>query len=325
MSSHIHKEMARTNSTLNSQLRRKDDEFYTHYGDIEQEVNNYKSQFRGKVVYCNCDDFRTSNFFKYFASNFVSLGLKELICSHYVDQHIDIFEMDRSVVSPQVVRFDGERGVIDDMFGDGDFRSAECLALLGEADIIVTNPPFSLFRRYMSQIFRYKKKFLVVGNLNAMNYLSFFPYFHRGDVRLGVSKINDFFIPDDYPLRTKEYTVHDDGRRSVQVNTATWYTNLEHTHSRREILLTESYDESKYDRYDNYDAIEVGSIRRIPYDYAGYMGVPITFVERWNREQFELVGQSRLLMREQGLKSDFKINGQRMFMRLVIKNKKYEQ
>src|SRR5699024_9595895 len=274
------------NKNLQKAQRDKNDEFYTRLEDIENELRHYKHHFKDKVVYCNCDDPRVSNFFHYFSYNFEHLGLKKLITTCYQSQERDLFSQHDSEQAIKL-EYNGETDGgkvpkaesigIEYLNGDGDFRSEECIEFLKEADIVVTNPPFSLFREYVAQLVEYEKEFLVIGNHNAITYKEVFPLLKENKMWLGISPRSMFFkLPDG-------------NEKSVN---ACWYTNLEHSKRHEEVILFKRYNENDYPKYVNYDAIEISKVVDIPEDYSGYMGVPITFLDKYNPDQFELIGTS---------------------------------
>lgn len=312
-------------STLHKAKINKADEFYTQLADIEAEMRHYKEQFRDKVVFCNCDDPWESNFFKYFAMNFNFLGLRKLIATSYAGspvagEQLSLFEvagLNEAVVearSPhkieitEVVDEDGDgavdladvewllrnrRNTLTLLEGDGDFRSAECIRLLKEADIVATNPPFSLFREYVAQLMEYDKKFIIIGNVNAITYKEVFKLIEENRIWLGQSIHSgdrEFRVPDSYPLQAAGYRVDENGAKYIRVKGVRWFTNLDFNERHVNITLYKQYTPEEYPRYDNYDAIEVSKTAEIPYDYDGAMGVPITFLDKYNPEQFEIVG-----------------------------------
>ncbi len=290
------------NKNLHQAKSNKKDEFYTQLADIENELRHYSDHFRGKVVYCNCDDPRVSNFFHYFAYNFRILGLKKLITTCYKNQQMDMFSQNDSERAIYL-EYDGtqnETGVpaVEDigvrcLEGDGDFRSDECIELLKQADIVVTNPPFSLFREYVAQLIEHDKKFLIIGNMNATTYKEIFPLFQENKIWYGASiKSGDreFGVPTDYPLRAATNRLDEHGRKFIRVKGVRWFTNLEHSRRREDLILYKRYSPEEYPRYDNYDAIEVSKTKEIPMDWDGAMGVPISFLDKHNPEQFEIVG-----------------------------------
>ena len=282
----------------------KKDEFYTQLGDIEREVMHYREYFCGKTVLCNCDDPRVSNFFHYFSYNFEFLGLKKLISICYKNQERDLFTTkatDRAIW----LEYDGDKNGnripdpeeigIHYLDGDGDFRKEESINLLKRADIVVTNPPFSLFREYVAQLVKYEKKFLIIGNVNALKYKEIFPLIKQDKMWLGCSIHSgdrEFGVPDDYPLEASSCRIDEKGRKFIRVKGVRWYTNIEHKERHEEMILYRKYDPAVYPKYVNYDAIEVSKTADIPCDYDGVMGVPITFMDKYNPDQFEIVGMS---------------------------------
>lgn len=264
--------------------REKNDEFYTRLEDIENELKHYKDHFKDKVVYCNCDDPRVSNFFHYFSYNFERLGLKKLLTTCYKNQEFDLFSQHDSEEAI-FLEYNGEKNGgnvptvenigIHALKGDGDFRSEESIELLKQADIIVTNPPFSLFREYIAQLVKYDKDFLVIGNINALTYKEIFPLIKNNDIWLGYNTTRHFLQPDG--------TLYETARTY-------WYTNLDIDKRHEDLILYKTYNEEEYPNYDNYDAINVEKTSNIPKDYEGVMGVPITFMNKHNPEQFEILG-----------------------------------
>lgn len=290
------------NRDLNSARDAKKDEFYTQLSDIEKELRHYKQHFAGKVVYCNCDDPRVSNFFTYFSYNFEKLGLKKLITTCYKSKEMDLFSTNKSEQAVYL-EYEGDKNVnripdlseieVKPLSGDGDFRSDESIALLKQADIVVTNPPFSLFREYVKQLIDYDKKFIIIGNVNAVTTKEIFPLIMENKVWLGPSiKSGDreFGVPDSYPLNAAGTRVDGDGKKYIRVKGVRWFTNLDFKERHEDIILYKKYDEESYPKYDNYDAIEVAKTKDIPLDYNGVMGVPITFLDKHNPLQFEIVG-----------------------------------
>ena len=290
------------NAALTEAKRAKKDEFYTQRVDIENELRHYKAHFEGKVVLCNCDDPRQSEFFKYFAENFEKLKLKRLIATCYKSQDVDLFSQ-RSCERAICQIYEGDKNgnmIVDDdevgvheLKGDGDFRSAECIEILKEADIIVTNPPFSLFREYVTQLVKYGKKFLIIGNVNAITYKEIFPLIMRNELWLGISIHSGdrkFGVPDDYPLNAASCGVDETGRRFIRVKGVRWFTNLDYPQRHESLPLYKRYSSEEFPQYDNYDAIEVSKTADIPLDYDGIMGVPITFMDKYSPEQFEILG-----------------------------------
>ena len=282
------------NNNLHAAKNAKNDEFYTQLTDIEKELNNYKDFFNGKVVYCNCDDPRESNFFKFFSMNFERLGLKKLITTGYKkDGHgvAFIYEGDKN----------GNRKVDDcevevvELEGNGGYETEECIAFLKEADVVVTNPPFSLFRDYVKQLMDYNKKFLIIGNMNAITYKEIFPYIKNNKMWWGCSLNGtkcSFIVPQSYEGKN---VYVENGVKYGKVNNAIWFTNIMHQRRSTPLDLYRKYNENDFPHYDNYDGINVDKVTEIPEDYDGVMGVPITFLYKYNPTQFEIVelGNSR--------------------------------
>jgi hypothetical protein len=299
----------------------KKDEFYTQLADIENELRHYRQHFRGKTILCNCDDPYESNFFKYFANNFNAFGLKKLIATCYngspvVGQELPLFAIDEEGKEKKVA-YKVEITEVKDMNGDGrvdladvryliqndnnvlsilkengDFRSRECIELLKEADIVVTNPPFSLFREYVAQLMKYEKKFIIIGNMNAITYKEIFPLIKNNQLWTGPSITSGdrkFWVPDDYELRAAGCGVDETGRKFIRVKGVRWFTNLDHKKRHEELILYHTYSPEEYPKYDNYDAINVNATNDIPIDYDGAMGVPITFLDKYNPDQFEII------------------------------------
>ena len=262
------------NGNLHAAKTAKNDEFYTQLTDIEKECKHYRDFFRGKVVYCNCDDARESNFFKYFAMNFEFLGLKKLITTGFkADGHGVILTYEGDKNGNHII--DDEEIVVTEMQGNGDFRSEECIAILKEADVVVTNPPFSLFREYVAQLIEYNKKFLIIGSDNARTYKEVFPFIKENKLWTGINHCKEFIQPDG--------TYKSFGNIS-------WYTNIEHRYRHEPLDLYKKYSAEEYPKYDNYDAIECGKVSDIPMNYDGVIGVPISFLDKYCPEQFEILG-----------------------------------
>lgn len=288
------------NKSLHTAKATKQDEFYTQLTDIEKELRHYTAHFADKIVLCNCDDPRVSNFFHYFSHNFERLKLKKLITTCYKNNNADLFSQHDFEQGKYLV-YEGDKDgdrlpgpnetAILDLEGDGDFRSAECVELLRQADIVVTNPPFSLFREYVAQLIEHKKKFLIVGNQNAVTYKEVFPLIMGGKLWLGHNSGDmKFQVPDHYEARGTRYWVDDGGQKWRSLGNACWFTNLDITKRHEDIVLYKNYDPQSYPSYDNYDAIEVNKALEIPVDYPGVMGVPLTFLDRHNPNQFEIIG-----------------------------------
>lgn len=328
----------------------KKDEFYTQLSDIEAELRHYRKHFKDKVVLCNCDDPYESNFFKYFALNFNKLGLKKLIATCYSGSPItgDLFEIagiiDKDARTPYkavittVHDTSGNGGIdmldvaelfktgentIERLEGNGDFRSPECVKLLDEADIIVTNPPFSLFRQYIAQLMEHGKKFVIIGNQNAVTYKEVFPLIKEDKIWLGCYAGNmEFRVPGDYEAHSetdKRFWTDESGQNWRSIGTASWFTNLDIKKRHDELILVKRYNPENYPKYDNYDAINVDKVSDIPCDYAGVMGVPITFLYKYNPDQFEII---KFRKGDDG--KDLSINGKCPYFRILIKNKNPE-
>ena len=276
------------NSSLGAAKVAKVDEFYTRLEDIENELRHYREHFRGKTVLCNCDDPRVSNFFKYFALNFELLGLKRLIATCYRNNQPDLFSQSEADQAVYII-YDGDKNgnKIPDieeievlpLQGDGDFRSAECVELMQQADIICTNPPFSLFREFITLLIEKQKQFIIIGNMNALHYIEVFPLIKENKVWLGYNNVKQFMRPDG----------------SFQAfGNVCWFTNLETKKHHENLILFKRYTPEFYPQYDNYDAINVDRVMDIPVDYDGIMGVPDSFLDRYNPEQFEILGTCRL-------------------------------
>lgn len=268
----------KSNSNLANAKRAKNDEFYTQLTDIEKEMRHYKDFFKNKVVYCNCDDARESNFFKYFSLNFEYLGLKKLITTAYKENGkgvVLIYNGDKNGNR----KVDDHEIQVTELNGNGDFRSAECIEFLKECDVVVTNPPFSLFREYVAQLMQYGKKFIVMANSNAITYKEFFPYIKENKVWLGrtlfTGKMPFFKVPDNYNLENERYEKRADGIYK-QVNSICWFTNIQNDFTKEYLVAYKKYSNEDYPKYDNYDAIECGRMENLPIDYNGIIGVPIT-------------------------------------------------
>ena len=345
------------NSNLHSSRADKADEFYTQLSLIESELKHYKEHFKGKVVFCNCDDPFESNFFKYFAINFNSLGLKKLIATCYATSPIVYTQLNlfgtETVVSteetekkPYKIEItevtdenqDGRTDLADVEYllrnrknaltlleGDGDFRSPECVELLKQADIVVTNPPFSLFREYMAQLMEYKKAFLIVGNQNATGYKEIFPLIRDNIVWLGYNNGHFWFaVPDTYEEKKTDFKIDENGQKWRRMGNICFFTNLDIDKRHEDMTLFRTYSPEEYPKYDNYDAINVNRTLDIPCDYYGVMGVPITFMQYYNPEQFEIVGDSRY-HDGQDFSDDINfINGKGLYRRILIKRKQKE-
>ena len=317
------------NTNLTDAKKAKNDEFYTRSEDIEKELKYYKDFFRGKVVFCNCGDAIHHNFGKYFSMNFEHLGLKKLICTS--------FEMDGSHGKVAIYEGDKNGNYIPDsdewttykLEGNGDFRSAECVELLKQSDVVVSNPPFSLFREYVAQLMEYGKKFLIIGNMNAITYKEIFPLIKDNKIWLGVSiKSGDrkFSVPDNYPLNASGCGIDEYGKRFIRVKGVRWFTNIEDANCNLPLDLYKKYNPKDYPKYDNYDAINVDKTSDIPMDYDGVMGVPITFLDKYCPTQFEIAGlmsggKGENLTNGNDGRAKFYVNGKGVYARILIRRK----
>jgi hypothetical protein len=341
-----------TNKDLHNAKKQKNDEFYTILADIERELVHYKGHFKDKVIYCNCDDPYESNFFKYFALSFKFLELKKLIATCYIgspiaNTQLSLFDDESAenkttrvphkieITETPDMNNDGavdltdvelllgsDKNHLTRLHGDGDFRSKECIELLKQADIVVTNPPFSLFREYVAQLIDYDKKFLIVGTWNAISYKETFKLIKEDKLWLGINSnrnFSGFIVPKHYDLYGTEARVDENGNRIVSTNNTCWFTNLDIAKRHEEQILYKQYNPEEYPTYDNYNAINVDSTKDIPIDYAGVMGVPITFMDKYNPEQFEILGNEYDLNIDKGRGY---INGKRMYSRIFIKHRK---
>ncbi len=346
------------NTQLNKAAKAKKDEFYTQLVDIEKELKHYKDQFRDRVVYCNCDDPFESNFFKYFAANFNALRLRKLITTSYVKSPIvggqlPLFELEGlkpsgeepfKIEIKEVPDADRDGAVnLDDveyllkhdkntatpLRGDGDFRSDECIELLMQADIVVTNPPFSLFREYVEQVLKFNKKFLILGNQNAITYKEVFKFIKENKLWLGYDNAGTkwFQVPNDYDIQTESRIRVENGVKYFSMGSIVWFTNLDTTKRHEELTLYKKYSPKEYPKYDNYDAIEVSKYRDIPIDYAGIMGVPVTFLHQYNPDQFEIIGHVGSVGADgvYSFANAIYLNGRKLFKRVLVRNKKVKK
>ena len=290
------------NTNLLKAKNAKNDEFYTRYEDIEVEVMEYKEQFQNKIVYLPCDSLK-SEFWSFFINNFQSFGLKKLIATHY----------EKDGQSYKVWTNDGNNIIQEDLIGDGDFRSPECIEILKECDIVCTNPPFSLFREFVDAIMTHNKQCLIIGNKNAFTYKEIFPLIKENKMWVGYTQPKDFRL--------------EDGSTTKKVNgLARWFTNLTVNKSNEKLVLTKTYNAIDYPKYDNYDAIEVSKVVNIPKDCDGIMGVPITFIDKYNPDQFEILGCSKSYGRPKEWDTNTNmnpvVNGKNKYMRILIRRKK---
>ena len=315
--------MAKDNGNVNlhSSRNAKADEFYTQISFIENELKHYKHYFAGKTVFCNCDDPEWSDFWNYFRLNFYELGLKKLISTHYEEEKPS-YRMD--IVSND----NGEQCGIPDyvitpLKQNGDFRSPECVEILKEADVVITNPPFSLFREYVAQLMEYEKDFIIVGNQNAITYREILPLIMANKIWLGYNSGHFWFrVPDYYEEKKTDFKIDENGVKWRRMGNICWFTNIDIEKRHEEMILYHNYTPEKYPKYDNYDALEVSRTAEIPCDYYGVMGVPITFMDKHNPEQFEILGDSRY-HDGQTFSDDINvINGKTLYRRLLIRRKR---
>ena len=349
------------NKNLNAAKTAKKDEFYTQLTDIERELQHYWQHFRDKVVLCNCDDPYESNFFKYFALRFNQLGLKKLICTCYNGSPVQgnelMIDFGDFQDEPKKIAYKVEITEVKDLNGDGavdlgdvqyllqndknvctilktgDFRDPECIELLKQADIVVTNPPFSLFREYVAQLVEHEKYFLIMGNVNSIICKEIFPLIQKNKLWFGPSISSGdrkFNVPDDYPLSASGCGIDPDGRKYIRIKGVRWFTNLDYPQRHEALPLYKMYTSDEFPKYDNYNAIEVAKTADIPYDYDGVMGVPITFMDKYNSDQFEIVGATE--SEGKGLSNGLwdansgvaqaTIKGIRVYKRIFIQRKK---
>lgn len=305
----------RSSKDLSNAKSSKKDEFYTSYHDIELEIENYKSQLKAKVVICNCNDSLKSNFTKYFLDNFNRLSLKRLICisyGHLSNQHGYVLDKKK-----------GLKPSIQTLQGDGDFKSDESIYYLKQADVVVTNPPFSLFRQFLSILSKYKKKFIILGNVNALTYKEVFSLILKNQLWLGASihsSDREFKVPSDYPLAAYGSRRDANGVGYIRVTGVRWFTNVNYLQRYKKLVLKQDYNPNDYPNYDNYNAIEVGRVANIPRNYDGVMGVPITFMDKFNPEQFKILGLDRHVAPKESLKGGrLAVYGKRKYARILIK------
>ena len=322
------------NKNLNNAQKAKKDEFYTQLSDIENELGHYREHFKGKTVLCNCDDPRISNFFRFFALNFEHYGLKRLVTTCYKNQQRDLFSQNKSEKAIWL-EYKGDlngNGVPDpeeigihQLKGDGDFRSDECIELLKQADIVVTNPPFSLFREYLGQLVGHQKKFLIIGHMNALTYKEVFPLFRDNKVWYGVSIHSgdrEFGVPQSYPLEAAGFRVDEKGNKFIRVKGVRWFTNLDHKQRHEELILYKTYTPEEYPKYDDFNAIEVAKTVDIPKDFDGLIGVPISFIDKYCPEQFEIIGLDRYVPDNPRYGHRFTLNGKETYARILIRHRR---
>lgn len=314
--------MANDSVKMTQAKTNKADEFYTTYEDVEKEMINYKEQFKDKIIYCNCDDYSKSNFVKFFLNNFNELELKKLIATSYNPDGKGMY-----------YSYNGKETILGKTIGNGDFRSEDCLELLRKSDIIVTNPPFSLFREYIELLMSYNKQIIILGNVNGVTCKQVWPYFQEQKLWFGPSISSGdrkFYVPDEYPLEAAGCGIDENGRRYIKVKGVRWFTNMKSELNKPFLELTQKYNPDIYPQYDNYNAIEVSKTKDIPMDYDGVMGVPITFLDKHCPEQFEILGITSSFDKNEkieNLRTDLKhrnrsmINGKELYARILIKRK----
>ena len=330
---------ASLNSNLHKAKNSKKDEFYTQLSDIERELKHYTKHFKDKIVYCNCDDPRISNFFHYFSYNFEKLGLRKLITTCYKNQNRDLFSQ-HDCEQAIYLEYDGDKnsnhvpdpeeiGIVP-LKGDGDFRSEESIELLKQADIVVTNPPFSLFREYVDQLIEYDKKFIIIGSLNAITYKEIFKFIKENRLWMGYGfKGGNAYFQTSHP---KKFTkgVYNEETGLVKFRNVVWFTNLDISKRHEDLMLYKKYVPDEYPKYDNYDAINVNKTKDIPMDYEGVMGVPITFMDKYNPKQFEIIwttdrggdGMLEQIKLPHARYDAPVVNGKGLYKRILIRNKK---
>lgn len=328
------------NRSLQAAKATKQDEFYTQLSDIEKELRHYTRHFKNKTVLCNCDDPTVSNFFHYFSHNFEKLKLKKLITTSYKNSNADLFSQ-HTEERGLYLEYDGDKNDnrvpdpneigIHKLKGDGDFRSEECIKLLKQADVVVTNPPFSLFRDYVEQLIKHKKKFVIIGNHNAISYKEIFDLIKSNQIWLGYTHPVAFIVPDHYEMREVRSWRDENGTNWRSLGNACWFTNLDIQKRHEELITVKEYSPKEFPSYDNYNAIEVSRYKNIPSDYEGVMGVPVTFLDYYNPEQFEIVGSDyevkqgtlpNLLKRGWSGKRDRGyVGGKRLFARIFIRKR----
>jgi len=334
--------MKNRSSDLHKAKQNKKDDFYTQLTDIEKELKYYKNELAGSTIYCNCDDPKISNFFHYFSYNFESLKLKKLITTCYKNKQVDLFSTEKSN-SAVFLEYNGDKNKnkipdpeeidVQELEGDGDFRSQESISFLKESDIVVTNPPFSLFREFIQQLIDYEKKFIVIGSINAITYKETFRLIKEKKMWLGASIHSgdrEFGVPNDYPLNASGSRVDEHGNKFISVKGVRWWTNIDYRERHEDLVLFKKFNTNEYPKYDNYDAIEVKKTKEIPYDYDGVMGVPITFLDYYNPDQFEVLGMSASAGYDESIvgipflgEKDARplIDGKNTYARIFIRNK----
>lgn len=299
------------------------DEFYTQIGDIERECSRYREQFKDKVIFLNCDDPVESNFWRHFALNFTRYGLKKLIATHF-EREKPSYKLELTGDMNEDGTVNGDDIVKTPLKQNGDFRSPECIEILKEADIVVTNPPFSLFRDYITQLMEYDKKFLILGNQNAVTYKDVFSFIRDNRLWLGYDNGGTkwFQVPMDYDIKTESRKKIENGIKYFSMGSVMWFTNLDTTKRHEEIVLYKKYNLEEYPKYDDYNAINVNKVADIPADYDGVVGVPITFLDKYNPDQFEIIGIDRYVEDNPNYGKRFTINGKEIYARILIRRRR---
>ena len=307
-----------TNAQFQTAKDSKKDEFYTQYIDIEKEISYYSDIFRDKVVYCNCDNPDWSEFWNYFHRNFTRLGLRQLLAT-YIDEYpyAAIYSGGNDDATAVCVKVP--------LKGNGDSRSEECIRYLQMADVVVTNPPFSLFRPFLSTLMQYKKQFLIIGNINEITCKEVFPLIQNNEMWLGASIHSgdrEFRVPQDYPLTATGFRVDSEGNKYIRVKGVRWFTNIDYDARHHSLELEKEYNSNDYQKYDGYDAINVNKTKDIPKDYDGQMGVPITFIDKYNPDQFKIIGLDRYIYGQDSHADKlFTVNGKLLYRRLIIQKR----
>ena len=333
------------NKNLQKANKAKNDEFYTQISDIENELSRYKNYFKDKIIFCNCDDPKDSNFWRYFALNFKFFGLKKLVSTHFVPRKKNTVKkyglastcLEKQIPSYklEIVKNIAKEKTINEksiakhtirtpLKGNGDFRSLECIEILKEADIVITNPPFSLFREYVAQLIEHKKKFIIIGNQNAITYKEIFNLIKDNKIWYGHSIHSgdrEFRVPKHYPLNAASSRIDKNGNKFIRIKGVRWFTNINIKKRYEDLILYKKYNSKEYPKYDNYDAINIDKTKDIPMDYDGAMGVPITFMDKYNPEQFEIIGQmatTKITYLNYGYPY---IDGNKKYARIIIKKR----
>lgn len=318
---------------LSNAKRNREDEFYTQLTDVEKELKHYREHFNDKHIFLNCDDPEFSSFWRYFALNFKQLNIKQLTSTHFSETEssyrMDMYrEIPEDALSKPTMMTLEEIGIelplayITPLEDDGDFRSEESINILKEADTVVTNPPFSLFREYVAQLIEYDKDFLIIGSQNNITYKEIFPLLQDNKMWVGNNYGDmEFRVPEYYEPRNTRFRIDEKGQKWRSLGNITWFTNLDHDKRHEDLILYKKYNEDEYPKYDFYDAINVDKVKEIPMDYNGKMGVPITFMNTYNPEQFEIIGLDRYVSDNPQFGRRFLLNGKEKYARIVIRKR----